>query len=442
MAYTYYVDDGGDGSQTNAANGSWATADTNLADADTTITFANGDIVYFGHNSTDPKTYSAHTTFTMAADGACALISATQGSSPATYEAGTTYQIDTSDGAYNAIFDGGVSMYGLKIRAGLDVRFMVESDELVSVNDCTFRLGANGQMYLVVTHGGVRFNNLHIDLTDDGTTSRGSTPLKFSTACNLEIQGLTFTNPGYRTDTIFGGDNNGNILTVSGADFSGFGSGCEIISNNQMVKCSISNCLTAATWTPVDGTVRSGTEIMLANVGPADAPTYIYHTTFPGACVSSSSIYRTGGATVETEAIAWLVTTIANCSEFAPYRTPWIYGEVSSTGSKTFDLYITNDTADFTDGQVWLEVEYLGTSDEAQTAISNDHRTITTTATSQTDDTTSTWNGSGPSFTYKQKLSVTATVNETGIYRARVYVGLASIASSRYFYIDPKITVS
>jgi hypothetical protein len=130
-------------------------------------------------------------------------------------------------------------------------------------------------------------------------------------------------------------------------------------------------------------------------------------------------------------------------SEGSSFNTKWIYGYIGSTGSKTFDLYITNDTADFTDAEVWLEVEYLGTADGAKWDRATDQRaTITTTAAAQADDTTSTWNGTGPSFTYKQKLSVTATVAEEGQFRARVCVGVASIASSRYFYIDPKVTVS
>jgi hypothetical protein len=41
-----------------------------------------------------------------------------------------------------------------------------------------------------------------------------------------------------------------------------------------------------------------------------------------------------------------------------------------------------------------------------------------------------------------QSLAVTETVGETGQYRARVAVSVASIAASRYFYIDPKIIVS
>jgi hypothetical protein len=144
------------------------------------------------------------------------------------------------------------------------------------------------------------------------------------------------------------------------------------------------------------------------------------------------------------------VTTPATIPvEGKPFYTPWVYGEISGTGSKTFDLYITNDTADFTDAEVWIEVEYLGTVDEAQSNLATDWRHyptgsnyITTTAAAQTDDTSSTWNGTGPSFTYKQKLSVTATVNETGQFRARVACAVANVASSRYFYVDPKVTVT
>ena len=71
------------------------------------------------------------------------------------------------------------------------------------------------------------------------------------------------------------------------------------------------------------------------------------------------------------------------------------------------------------------------------TLASDQRATITTTAVAQTDDTTSTWVGSGPAYTYKQKLSTTVTIGEVGQIRARVVTGVASIASSRNFYIDP-----
>ena len=97
-------------------------------------------------------------------------------------------------------------------------------------------------------------------------------------------------------------------------------------------------------------------------------------------------------------------------------------------------------TAALTDAQIWLEVQYLGTSDEADWTLVDDHRVITNTAAAQTTDSASTWTGITEDF--KQKLEVTVTVNETGQYRARVCVGLASITSASSLYIDPKVTVS
>jgi hypothetical protein len=186
---------------------------------------------------------------------------------------------------------------------------------------------------------------------------------------------------------------------------------------------------------------KSASLVRFTNCGSAHAPTSLIERVHNADLVSTTAIYRTGGGTVEGTATAWLVTTEATCGEYFPYRLPWMIGTVTA-GSHTFDTYITNDTADFTDAEVWLELEYLGTSGSALGVRASDQRTITATAAAQTDDTTSGWNGAGPSYTYKQKLSVTVTIGQAGQYRARVVVGKASIAGSRYFYIDPMVNVS
>ena len=123
------------------------------------------------------------------------------------------------------------------------------------------------------------------------------------------------------------------------------------------------------------------------------------------------------------------------------FYSPAIY-TTTLTGSKTFDVFITNDTADFTDSEVWLELSYQDTAGEPQWVRATDRAVITASGTAQDDDTSSTWVGTGPSFTYKQKLSVTATIGEAGQVRLRVGIAVASIASSRYFYIDPMVAVS
>lgn len=437
---TYYIDDAGDGT----TEDSWATADTSMKDLDAEKAFASGDVVYFGHDMQCQATHSANLGIVLPAAGAPAyLISATTGSDPVTYQASTTYQIDTTEaGTYDIVFDGSHAIYGLSLNAGRNIQFIADDNELGFVESTRCRVAANQFVYLSSTYG--KYQNLHIDLTNDGTTGRSNAPI-WANGRNTEILGLTFTNAGYRTGTVFfAGYAAGTVLSCSGADFSGFtnGTACEIVASDFGGNWTFNNCLMAATWTPVNAALYQPSILTFINCGPADAPTYLYYGTYIGTIVSTTSIYRTGGATVEGDTCAWLVTTTANNSEGYAFTSPWIYGEVTSTGSKTFTVYITNDTADFTDADVWLEVEYLGTADEANTTLTTDQGVITSAGANQTDDTTSTWNGTGPSFTYKQALAATATVNETGQYRARVCVGVASIASSRYFYIDPKVTVS
>lgn len=440
---TYYVDDGGDGTTEN----SWATADTSINNLDAEYTFASGDIIYFGHDHVCQAVNTASLTITGPTSGApTVLISATQGSSPPTYQASTTAQIDTTEGAYGITFDGSFALYGMSLVSGGNIIIGADANETCYAENSRFAIAANASFY-GTTNSAWRLVNCVIDLTADGTTGRGNNVLVTGASVSrCEIVGLTFVNAAYRTGAVFG--NTGSLdLRCSGSDFSGFTNAtvCEIVdlASGCQLTGHITNCLTAATWTPATTPTAQSSDLLFTNVGSEDAPTYCYHLGHCGSLVSSTAVYRTSGATVEGVACSWLVTTIAGNSEASPYKSPWIYGLIDSTGSKTFTVYITNDTADFTDAEVWLEVEYLATADEAQYTLATDHRaSLTATAAAQTDDVTSTWNGAGPSYTYKQSLAVTATVNETGTYRARVVCGVASVASSRYFYIDPKVTVS
>jgi hypothetical protein len=447
---TYYVDDGGDGTTEN----SWATADTSINALDAEYTFASGDIIYFGHNSVCQATNTANLTVTGPTSGAPVLfISATQGSSPAAYQASSTNQIDTTESTYNLIFDGSFAFYGMCVAAGGYISLNNDADELIAVHDCTLKPG-NGRQIEMGSNSSSRtlMQNTTVSMAADSGATAAQVFSGFSYG-EATLQKVTFTNGTNRTGVVVSASGGLNTFRASGCDFSTFtnATACEIVTGDVAGNFYFSNCITASTWTPMTtGRPTAMGEIWFVNCGPADDPTYLLYRNPMGDVASSSAIYRTGGASVEGSSCSWLVTTPATIPvEGKPFYTPWIYGEVSSTGSKTFDLYITNDTADFTDAEVWLEVEYLGTVDEAQSNLASDWRHnpatstyITTTAAAQTDDTSSTWNGTGPSFTYKQKLSVTATVNETGQFRARVACAVANVASSRYFYVDPKVTVS
>jgi hypothetical protein len=101
-------------------------------------------------------------------------------------------------------------------------------------------------------------------------------------------------------------------------------------------------------------------------------------------------------------------------------------------------VYIGNNTADLTDAECWLEVESMGDAGGSPLSeLTTDQRTITATAgTTGRDDTGSTWSSAQ---TYMQKLSVTATVDQAGLFRMRIAVAKASVTN---LYVDPKVTVS
>ena len=433
-----------------AHNGlSWGAAYTSVSALDDVFTFASGDIVCIGHDHVCQYAHTASRTITLPASGLpTVFISATTGSNPPTYQASTTNQIDTSEGAYSLTFDGSFAMYGCRVNTGTDFYIYPDNNEVALLDSVTMAVAADKGVVIGQTSGQIYLYNCTIDLTADGTTPRsgqvvGSGALDFA----LKIKNLNFVNAGYRTGVIFAQSaSSDGRLEVSGSDFSGFTNAtvCEITTGIMSGATTFSNCKTAATWTPAStGTPSTMGRITFINCGSSNAPTYLYDSRLYGEIVSTTSIYRSSGATVEGVANSWLVTTTTSCSQDEPYYSPEIHGYISSTGSKTFDLYITNDTADFYDNEVWLEIDYLGTASSGQWSNKTDYMADRlATAAVQTDDTTSTWNGSGPSYTYKQKLSVTATVNTAGMFRARVCVGVASIASTRKFYIDPLVTVS
>jgi len=430
-----------------AHNGlSWGAAFTSVSALDDVFTFASGDIVYIGHDHVCQYVHTNNRTITLPTSGLpTVFISATTGSNPPTYQASTTNQIDTSEDIYTLTIDGSVAMYGCCINAGSTLNFFADDNECGTLVDCTLKLATNGGVIFgnsVLIHTDI--SNVVIDLSNDGTTDRSGTVITSSGV--TKIDKLTFINPAYRTGVVLQTSSSNLNFEIVNADFSGFTNAttCELLSlttaNGDIL---ISNSKTAATFTYKVNTPIPGNRTTFINVGNTSQPASLYLATYYGDITSSTSIYRSSGATVEGVANSWLVTTTANCSQDDRLYSPWIYGYISSTGSKTFDLYITNDTADFNDNEVWLEIDYLGTASSGQWSNKTDYMADRlATAAVQTDDTTSTWNGSGPSYTYKQKLSVTATVNTAGMFRARVCVGVASIASTRKFYIDPLVTVS
>lgn len=446
----YCVDDGGDGSQDGATQSlvtlDWSKADTSFANLPAGALSTAGNVVFVGDDHGNSTTGADQTIAGPSSGLSLIIISADRTQVTPTYKKGTGNQFNSTDGAYNIVFNGTFALYGICINSGKAITFEGDQDESFFTSDCTLKPGNGSNVNLSGGNATFSINkNLTVDLTNDtGATSAIIMNLQGGGAI-CDINGLTISNADDRTGAIFSSGISSGCYLVSGADLSAVPAAVEILNNSSThyVRSVFNNCLTAATAVIAGIPGYTVPRASCYNIGSEDLPTYTCIATGAGILISTTIIYRTGGGDVEGVACGWLVTTSAVCSENHQFQTDWFYKTIDTTGSKTFDVYITNDTADFTDAEVWLEVEYFETDNEAQWTLITDQRaSITATAAAQTDDVASTWNGAGPSFTYKQKLSVTATIGETGQFRARVCVGKANIGSASYFYIDPKVTVS
>ncbi len=448
---TYYVDDGG--SATDPYD-TWAKAATSLSALDDAKTLASGDIIYIGHDHVCAYAHVGNRIIVgPTTDAPCIIISATQGSSPPTYQKSSTDQIDTTEGAYSLTFDGAFAIYGVRIKSGANITFDYNSVETCLARDVTAAPAANGTVNSgTAGNGRGVFYDLTVDLTADGTTNRSAVAMNFSQGVN-EIHGLTLVNPGYRTGFFFQTGESGRLL-VEGADLSGIDfatKACELVGvSGSGGEVQFQNCILNSTFSHHTTSLQRGRmNYTFVNCQSANSAWSTAHYDQTGSAVATTSVYRNSGASVDGSAHSWLITTNSKCHEHLPYYAPWVYGVVSSTGSKTFTQYVTHETvpaADYTNAELWLEVQFLGTSTEAIYESATDQRSasgttatdITATAAAQTDaDGDGSW--TGVTGTYEQKLAVTATVNVAGLYRARVVCAYPSVTN---LYVDPKVTVT
>lgn len=455
MAGSCIVDDGGD----NTTGQTWATAYTSLDSAISGTAPGSGDTVYFGHDHIDQKSYSANYSITgPSTTGPVRYISVTQGTGSIAgggfiYQpASSLRQVDTSNNGantYTLTMTGIFAVYGVSLRAGGRNTISGVANYYSIWQDTTFGVGANSDLLLGSAVYYLWARNTTIDLTLDGTTARSSRVLIPSG--DMSLVGLSFINPGYRTGDIIEAGNSTGFVAISGADFSGFTNATTpnlVDVNSHTSRLFLLNSKTAATHS-LRGTADSwrGGRIEIINVGSGNQPEQRLCEDMFGRLQQSTSVYRSGGATIEGTSYSWGgptlgIETKSSCSANSPFYTPWILVPITSTGTKTFTVYIQNSTGDFTDAEVWMEVEF---KDDASSGFwslnaSDKAATILTSGSAQTDDTSSTWTGEE---TFKQALVASSlTVGTAGLARVRIGIAVASIAASRDFYIDPQVTVS
>jgi hypothetical protein len=157
---------------------------------------------------------------------------------------------------------------------------------------------------------------------------------------------------------------------------------------------------------------------------------------YQGTQTTETTIVRTGGASDGTTPISWKFTVNANVSRFQPFEAiPIVVWNDTTGGALTATVFgIWGGGAVPNNNDVWMEVEYLGTSGNplALFVSSGLADPLAPPASVSTD--TSVWGGSTTKF---KLVSPSFTPQLKGPIIIRVFVG-----ANATIYIDPKATVA
>lgn len=225
-------------------------------------------------------------------------------------------------------------------------------------------------------------------------------------------------------------------------DLSNLGTGKNLVSvNSAPGDYSFVNCKTGAGLSTITGTIagQGGCRVSLDNCDSGDTNYRMERYTYEGSVKTETSKVRSGGASDGTTPLSWNMTTLAGASFVSPLESPAIARWNETTGSAvTVTVEIAQDSAAaaLNDDEVWLEIEYLGTSGVPLGSVSSDRKLGILAAAATQTASTETWTGlTSPT---RQKLSVTFTPQEKGYLQARVMLGKPSVT----VYVDPLLVVS
>ena len=344
---------------------------------------------------------------------------------------------------------GSYYLYGLTLQSASSI---LPSDQgasnSVTLDSCSLiTTGTGGSGFFSI--GSLNNNTRKAVLLDCTYKFGGVSNSGCGAAGVVEIKGGSFVS-GTSTPSagIFGGsagDRTGVRLLIDGLDMTNLAStvnifrtfispGLFVIRNSKLPSSwsgSLCNAVPSAT----------GQRFEMHNCDSGDTNYRLWVQEYSGSIKTETTLIRTGGASDGTTGYSLVMNSTANANAtVAPLVSPEIAIWNDTTGSsKTVTVEILHDSAtNLTDAEIWLEVQYLGTSGVPLGSFISDAKAdILATAADQATS-SETWTTTGMSNPNTQKLSVTFTPQEKGYLQAKVYLAKAS----KTVYVDPKLTVA
>jgi hypothetical protein len=433
---TYYVWSGATGSGSGA---DWANAVTSLVTM--FATDVAGDTIYVAHDHAET---TGTGTKLLQVDGTIAVPTSVlcvnrAGSVPPVYaDRRATAQITTPSGdiflaSGYQFWDGFVFIAG----SGSTAAGIRTSGSAVRIDNCTINInntnassrvafGGNGG-WTEVNNCTVQFGDVNQQVVPNGTVRIRNTVTPFLVGSVVPTKMFVSGGAG--------------VFTLHGLDLSNIGSGktlCDPTNLGSMTDFRFIDCKidTAVTKMTVPNNIGAGGATFMRSHSSGNNYT-LSTVNAMGALDEETTIIRTGGASDGTVGIAWKITTSAvNNSFLVPFESPPIAVWNTVVGSVVTATVegVWGGGSLPTDAEIWLEVEYIGSTTQNQGRTVNDARSHVLVAAANQASSSATWGGS----TTKFKLGVTFTPQRAGWVTGKVKVGKPAST----FYVDPMIVLT
>lgn len=351
-------------------------------------------------------------------------------------------------------FSGHFYMYGIQHKNSNtnSISYGQSASNIQVYEQCTEWLntgGGNSRIYI-----GTGSNNSPTNVTLINHSFKfGNTGHKFVFLnCLCEIRGVTLLSGGTSPTGVFSAGDSGrmsNGLVVSGLDLTNASAGVHILADaDGAANCflRVRDSKMPASWsggpTATNPTI-AGTRVELTNVDSADTHNRSWVRDIYGDITTETTIIETspnGASDYDAVGMSWKMVSSANANFPTHVLRTMEIGCVPNTAvgsSKTVTVDFVHDSVTaLNNDEIWLEVEYLGTSGRPLAAYADNRRALLASPAAQSSS-TATWTNSMANPN-KQQLAVTFTPQEAGVYMVRVCLAKASYT----LYVNPVGVIS
>jgi hypothetical protein len=228
------------------------------------------------------------------------------------------------------------------------------------------------------------------------------------------------------------------MASIRGLDISAITGTLIALGTTIVAYATFTDCKLGAAVTITSGTTSGagGCSVRLHNCDSGTKNYRHYETNYLGTVQSETTTVNTGGASDGVTNQSVNIATSANTSFLQPYQ----YQEEFCVWNDTVGSPVTMNVEiaganQLTNGDVWLETEYMGSAASPLSSVISNRKADSLTGNTAIPASAATWGGA-PAF--KQKLSNTFTPQMKGWVKGRVFAA----RPSTQFYVDPPQAVA